>query len=203
MKMRPRLSAAITVVIAIAFCAVGAAAQEVDPNQVAVEQTTASQPVPTQESDPVKDWVNNIYYYPLAAAARVEGDVQLLIIQAEGQSPQVGIVSGPPLLAQSVANYVLRTKYPFAPGEKRLIFHFRLISPLSRQIKIPIGSKKSRFFRRMVRAKLTQTIETCETDPNVGRHNEYKLDDDVVDISITKPSPCLQTESAKVNLVRL
>jgi hypothetical protein len=121
-----------------------------------------------------------IRYPPLAATARVKGDVLI----AGGN-----VVAGSPLLAQTALRGVLNIR---APGAN-ILFHFILsdIVLSTRTETIKKGDAFDRFFLRLLRIPDVKKIEIreCTEGPN-ARANRIDSTKDPIEVWVYGKEPC-------------
>jgi hypothetical protein len=103
--------------------------------------------------------LNAIVYPPLAAAARVQGDVLI----------SDGAFTGPPLLRQAALRGIELLKSN--PSQSGAMFHFVLVGTVqsTRTEKVVKGDAFDRVFLRILRIPVAKKIETreCTERPNI------------------------------------
>ncbi len=101
--------------------------------------------------------LDDLRYPPLAASARIQGDVAIEV-SAAGQQP----ISGHPLLARAVlANLGTWILPPLEGGKYQINYNFKFIDPSMKWETVLIGNKLDRFFWRLVKAPTKKTIRSC------------------------------------------
>ena len=144
------------------------------------------------QDDQFRSKILSVRYPPLAAAARVQGDVHLSI--APGQ---VNLISGPPLLAR----IAVESAKSFLPIESEtttgLIYHFVLVDPASIATPTTIrrGDAFDRIFLRMLRLKTEKVVIEYKCQEGVPPPNNIKVTPANIEIWIYGSSGCLMTQS--------
>jgi hypothetical protein len=103
--------------------------------------------------------VKEIRYPPLAAAARVQGDVRL-----RSGREGVTVISGPPLLVQGAVASLKSLGNLSEHGEREVVFHFALVEPSMHEVTVTVrkGDAFDRLFLRALGFKTEKTIKEKE-----------------------------------------
>ena len=109
--------------------------------------------------------VKQIRYPPLAAAARVQGDVRLR------SGPEgVVLIGGPPLLVQAAMEGVKSLGRLSDLGDTEVVFHYSLVEPSVHEVTVRVkkGHAFDRLFLRVLGFKTEKTVkerECVDTEP--------------------------------------
>jgi hypothetical protein len=156
--------------LAVTFLVVGAA----------LAQTT---------EDGLRSQIASVRYAPLAAQARIQGDVHLRL-----NSGVVTVLSGHPLLAP-IAVASAKAFGPAQGGtELDVTYHFVLVDTVLTSTIIKRGNAIERAVLRMFGLKTEKLVYGCQE--GIPPANDLKLAVPVIEIWIYGRTSCLQTQAA-------
>jgi hypothetical protein len=103
---------------------------------------TAFAQTPTDE---LRSRIGNVYYPPLAKAARIQGDVRLHL-----NSGEVTILSGPPLLVRTAVESAKAFASILGEGDVDVTYHFVFAGGGTISVLTPVTVKRGNAFGRVV-----------------------------------------------------
>jgi hypothetical protein len=142
--------------------------------------------------------VEGFRYPPIAASARIEGDV-VVEISASGQRL---IASAHPILEDGATrNLATWAVPPVESGKYIVTYHFELLEGGGEAKTVPIGSKFGRFFRRLIGAPTEKVVNTCypSGDPTAdppARYTLVKYGDVKIDVFVGTLPRCWTPEAS-------
>jgi hypothetical protein len=153
-----------------------------------------------QEAPKIDVNVEGFRYPPIAATARIQGDVIFQVFSAD-----VDLVTGNPILARAAQTNLQTWDLPPFNGNYLVRYHFELDKEGGAHTKtVPIGNKFGRFFRHLVGAPTQKAVKNyCygSNDPAPDPPPRYAVvsEGDVkIDVFVGAVARCLNTEASQV-----
>jgi hypothetical protein len=143
--------------------------------------------------DELRSKIRAVRYSPLAASARVQGDVRISI-----NSGVVTLVSGPPLLAQSAIESAKELGSIQDGADLEVTYHFKLVdtvSTVAKPLTVKRGNAFDRAILRLFGLKTERIVVEYQCQESIPPANDLRISGATIEIWIYGPARCLQTES--------